>query len=288
MRRFVRFINTATMLTLGFVAVPPLAGAESTRAAETEEQSAADTAHGGGKLIDEALDEVQLRPDQKPEVEKMRAEAEKRHAQVRAAKNELLTALADQIEKGKLDRCALAPAIKALASAKAEAHPGDRAAFEQLHSILDPEQRATFVDALRRHWESHKKTHEPAALAEKMEKELSLSADQKESLEDIFTGLHEIREAQPGYAAHRERWTKILDAFKGDRFVLDEVAPMGDVAAHTTAKVEHRLWAGEAILPVFKPEQRKVIADKMREHAKGEATLARQHVGLGMDPSEEE
>jgi Spy/CpxP family protein refolding chaperone len=258
------------------------------RAAETEEQSAADTAHRGGKLIEEALDEVQLRPEQKSEVAKMKVEAEKRHAPVRAAKNELLKAVADQIEKGKLDRCALAPAIKALASAKAEAHPEDRAAFEHLHSILDPEQRATFVDALRRHWESHRKTLEPAALAERMGKDLSLSADQKESLEKIFTGVHEIREAQPWYAAHRERWTKILDAFKGDRFVVDEVAPMGDVAAHTTAKVEHRLWAGEAILPVFKPEQRKAIADKMREHVQGEATPARQHLGVGMDPSEEE
>jgi hypothetical protein len=287
MRRSIRFISTASMLTLGLVAVAPLAGAASTRAAETEQQSAADTAHRVGKLIDEALDEVQLRPDQKSEVEKMRAEAEKRHARVKAAENEFLTTLADQVEKGKLDRCALAPAIKPFASAKAEAHPGDRAAFEHLHSILDPEQRATFVDALQRHWEAHKKMHEPAALAEKMERDLSLSTDQKESLEAIFTGLHEIREAQPGYAAHRERWTKILDAFKGDEFDLDEVAPMGDVAAHTKAKVEHRLWAGEAILPVFKPEQRKAIADKIREHAKGETT-AKQHLELGMDPSEEE
>ena len=286
MKRLVCFISTASLLTLGLAAVPSL-GAGPTRAADTEQQSAADSMHGGGKLIEEALDEVQLRPDQKSEVEKLTAEAEKRHAPVKAAKKEFLTALADQIEKGKLDRCALAPTVMALASAGAEALPGDRAAFEQLHSILDPEQRTTFVDALRRHWESLKKMHEPAALAEKMAKDLNLTESQKASMEKVLAGLHEIRTAEPGYAAHRERWAKILDAFKGDRFALDEVAPMGDVAAHKTAHVEHRLWAGEAILGVLTPEQRKAVADKIREHLK-ETAPAKQRLGPGLEPGEEE
>jgi hypothetical protein len=120
-----------------------------------------------------------------------------------------------------------------------------------------------------------------------MAKKLNLDEDQKASLEKILTGLREVREAEPWYAAHRERWARILNAFKGDHFALDEVAPMGDVAKHTTAKVEHKLWAGEAILPVLTTDQRKVAADKIREKVK-ENGPASPSANPGMSPSEGE
>jgi hypothetical protein len=268
MRRLPRFISIASIVTLGLGAVPLLANAAPTQTTEAEE-STASAMHGAGSLIDKALDEVQLRPDQKAAVETLKAEAEKRHAPVKAAKDRLAIALADQVEKGELDRCAVGPEVKALGSARADAHPGDRAAFEKLHSILDPGQRAVFVDALKRQWDALEKMHDPAALADKMTSELKLSADQKTSMERILAGLREVHEAQPSYAAHRERWRKILDAFKGDHFVLDQVAPESDVAAHTAARVERMLWAKEAILPVLNPEQRKLVADKIREWVKG-------------------
>jgi hypothetical protein len=284
MKRLVRFIRTAGVLTLGLAAVPLLARAEATRGVEAADEGTAE--HGGRDLIGRALDEVHLRPEQKSAVQKLKAEAAKRHAPVAAAKEEFLTVLADQVEKGKLDRCALAPAVKALASAKAAAHPGDRAAFEELHSMLDPNQRGEFVDALHRQWESVQKMHEPAALAERMAKDLKLSDDRKESLQKILTGIHEVRHAEPSYAAHRERWAKILNAFKGDHFVLDEIAPMGDMEAHSAARVERMLWAGEAILPVLDRDQRGVAADKLREHAKKAEPTQSTH--LELDPSEED
>jgi Spy/CpxP family protein refolding chaperone len=287
MRTLPRFISIASMVTLGLGAVPLLASAAPLLQTTQSEESTASPMHGAGKLIDKALDEVQLRPDQKTAVEALKAEAEKRHAPVKAAKDRLATELADQVERGKLDRCAVADEIKALASAVADAHPGDRAGFEKLHSILDPGQRAVFVDALKRQWDSVEKMHEPSALADKITKELNLSADQRTSVEKILTGLREVREAEPSYAAHHERWTKILDAFKSDHFVLDQVAPEGDVAAHTAAKVERMLWAKEALLPVFTPEQRKVVADKIRDWVKGTAPQSRS-VSPGMSPSEGE
>lgn len=130
--------------------------------------------------------------------------------------------------------------------------------------------------------------HEPAALAEKMAKKLNLDPDQKASLEKILTGLHEVREAEPGHAAHRERWEKILESFKGEQFDFDKVAPMGDVAKHATARLEHMLWAGEAILPVLDPAQRRDLADKLRNHVKESSRGSHiQSVAPGIDPSEE-
>lgn len=281
MRRLPRFIRIASMVTLGLGALPLFASAASQQTTESTE-STASPMHGAGNLIDEALEEVQLRPDQKTQVESMKVEAEKRHVPVKAAKGRLAIAVADQIEQGELDRCALAPDIETLGSAEADARTDDRADFEKLHTLLDPTQRAAFADALQRRWQGIEKMHEPSALADKMAKVLKLSDDQKTSLEKVLGGLREVREAQPSYAAHRERWSKILENFKGDHSVFDGVAPEKDVAAHTAAKVERRLWAAEAILPVLYPEQRKSVADKIREWAKGTAGSP------GMSPNEEE
>ena len=288
MRRIPRFISIASILTLGLAAVPPLARAAAPEQTTEAEGTTSSAMHAAGRLIDKALDEVNLRPDQKAQVETLRADAEKRHAPVKAARERLVTALADQVEKGQLDRCAVGADVKALVTAEAEAHPGDRAAFEKLHSILDSTQRAAFVDALKRGWDAVEKFHEPAALADHIAKELKLSADQKTSVEKILTGLREVREAQPSYAAHHERWKKILDAFKGDKFSLDQVAPEGDVAAHAAARVERMFWAKEAILPVFNADQRKTAAEKMREWAKGTTEPQIRSVSPGMSPTEGE
>ena len=128
MKRLSRFIGTASLVTLGLTAVPLSASADSPRTAEPSQkpspESTADPAYGGEALIDKALEEVHLRPEQKSAVDALKAEAEKRHAPVKAAKHELGKVIADQLETGKLDRCALEPAIDSLASAKAEARPG--------------------------------------------------------------------------------------------------------------------------------------------------------------------
>jgi hypothetical protein len=197
----------------------------------------------------------------------MKAEAKTRHAPVKAAMGQLAMALADQMEAGKLDRCAAASQIDVLAAATAKAHPGDRADFEKLHAILDPGQRTAFVQALKQEHESIEKMHEPSALADKIAEKLSMGSEQKASLQAILTGLREIRQAEPAYAVHRERWAKILDAFQGDHFVLDDVAPMGDVAVHTRERVEQRIWAGEAIYQLLSTDQRKAVAGKLRDWA---------------------
>jgi hypothetical protein len=286
MKRFSRLISVAGILTLGLAAVPSLVRADSAGTTQPSGGATAEGMHGGAKLIETALDEAHLRADQKAAVEAMKAQAKERHAAVKAAKGELATAVAEQIEKGEIDRCALAPTIDALASAVAQAHPGDRADFERLHSILDPEQRTAFVDALHRQWEAVKAMHQPAALAAKLTEKLNLSSEQSESLEKILGGLQAIHEAEPWYAAHRQHWAKVLDAFKGEQFTLDQVAPMGDVAAHTKKRVEARLWAAEAILPVLNAEQRKALADKLRDFAK-KAGAGTGTVSPSMSPSEE-
>lgn len=277
MKKLVRLIRTSGVVALGIGVVPLFACNDemSIEAIQSEAvTSTAETEYGGEttRIWDQAFAEAQLRPEQRPEVDKLRSEYKARHEPVRAAKRELMSAVAAQIETGKIDRCALASPIKEVASAMAQARPADRAALERLHEIMDPDQRAKFVDALRRGWEARERARAPRAMAEKVEKELNLTPDQGEKLERIFTGLREVRDAQPAKAENRERWRKMLDAFKTDRFVIDEAAPMGDVAAQTTEKLEFGLWAGEAVVPVLNAEQRRTLAQRIREKASAHDT----------------
>jgi Spy/CpxP family protein refolding chaperone len=266
-----RFIRTCCIAALSLGAIPLIACSTSAQAQDTgANQSAATTdtskEHHGFREI---LSELDLRPEQKAEVDKLLADSKEGHAAVKAAKHELMGALADQIEKGEVDSCALRPDIDKLGAAVAKAAPQHRAMFEKLHAILDPTQRAKLVDLIREKKEAFEKAHEKGELGEAIAKALNLTDDQKTRLGKIFSGLHEIKEAEPAHDAHREQMNKILDAFKGEHFVIDEIAPShdDDASKHVTTKFKHLLWAGEAVLPVLSQEQRTQVAKFLREKA---------------------
>jgi len=108
-------------------------------------------AHGPVKLFGQALGDVPLTASQRQVIEGLATGAETRHAEARVAGQDLMNTLAAQVEAGQIDRAALQPKIDALSAAMQKAQPADRAAFEQLHAILTPEQRSAFVDAVEAH-----------------------------------------------------------------------------------------------------------------------------------------
>src|SRR5208283_2970917 len=77
----------------------------------------AQSAHGQVKLIGEALADVPLTPEQRADIEKLAADADVRHEGARAARKELMLAIAAQIEAGAIDRAGLQPRIDALVAA---------------------------------------------------------------------------------------------------------------------------------------------------------------------------
>jgi Spy/CpxP family protein refolding chaperone len=218
-------------------------------------------------LIENALAELQLQPEQRRQIDELKAQAKARHAPVKEAMRALAIALAAQIEKGDIDRCALDKMVTDLASAMAKAHPGDRAALQGLHAILNSEQRTKLVDGIKRGLDEHMKMHGAQRVTEKIARKLDLREDQKVSVQKILTAFQEVRKAQPGAGEHGKRWKAILDAFTGDRFVLDEVAPATDVTAKRTRLIERHLVVLEAILPVLTDAQRTTLVEKIREKA---------------------
>lgn len=276
MKPFVRLMSVCSLVLAGAIAAPAAAHDHGGDVSTTTEAMRG-SMH---KVFDRALEDAELRPEQKAEVDKLRAEAKKRHEPAKKAKGEFMLAVADQIDTGKVDRCNLAPQVKALAKAKAATKPGDRDAMEKLHSIMDSTQRSRFVDSLRKQFDEAKEAHSTDAIIEKMGRDLKLSQDQKSSLREIIDGLKQIRDAEPGYKEHVARKMRILEAFKGEKFDIDEVAPLEDAEGYATKRIEARLWAAEAVLPVLNEEQRAMVAKKLRDKAQ-------RHIGTQAEQEQE-
>ena len=229
-----------------------------------------------------------------------------RHVKVHEQAKALMLAFADQVEKGQIDRAALKPKIDATIAAFEASRPADRAALERTHAILDPSQRDKFVEALKAKMKEHhghhggdhakgehaKGEHEAKADHEgkpehhamwghggifQLGRQLNLSDDQKDKIKDAFKDMHAQHKAAAGGAdaphhgppagmPHHEMG-KVLEAFKGDKFSMDQVAPPVDVKARAQVGSDRILGVSEKIVPILTPEQRAVVAKIIRDKA---------------------
>jgi Spy/CpxP family protein refolding chaperone len=257
----------------GSVVSEPPASAE----AATTRAPVAQSTHGPLKLVGDALGDVPLTAGQRAQIEQLASDADARHADARVARQALMVALADQVQAGALDRTALQPRIDALAAALAKAQPADRASFEQLHAILSADQRTAFVDALEARIAEHKGKARESHPLKQWADDLKLSPDQRTQ---IKTALHD-RFAKSAHSEHPEHaWMegvhhgeKVLAAFKQDRFVMDEVAPSRDLSQAASKMSDHFLGLAATVLPLLTPEQRSILAAKLRERASSGAEL---------------
>jgi Spy/CpxP family protein refolding chaperone len=247
----------------------------------------APNAHGPVRLLGDALGDVPLTPDQRTQIEQLAADAEARHATARAAGKDLVEAIATQVEAGSIDRAALQPKVGAVAAAMQGARPADRAALERLHAILSSDQRVAFADAVeaRMHGphggpgdgdRGHggagglKRGGHPL---QQWAADLNLSDEQRSRIRAILEEAHEKmpKGEHPrggGWTVGGGRGAKVFEAFKQDRFVMDEVAPAPADADRRAAEMGGQfLDVAARILPVLTPEQRAIAARKLREHA---------------------
>lgn len=296
-----RSANVLRTLALGaslslFAACGGTSAAESPAATAQSASSKAPVAvgaHGPVKMMGDALGEVPLRPEQRTEIEKLAADSEARHASSKTAHQNLTMAIAAQVEKGSIDRAALKPQIDAATAAWESSRPADRAALERLHAILDPQQRGLFVDALEAKMHSHM-GHADKAPADKaageehadhahggpMEEwtaDLKLTDEQKTqirtALMTAFAAEHGEHHGEHGEHHGMDHGKKMFEAFRGEKFSLDEVAPPADARARASEMSDKFLKAAEAVLPILTPEQRTLAAAKLRARA-GEEELA--------------
>ncbi|MCL2723074.1 MAG: Spy/CpxP family protein refolding chaperone [Polyangiaceae bacterium] len=247
--------------------------------------------HGFVKVVGTALGEVPLRPDQRAELEALASQAESRHAVMAAEHKDLMNALADQVEKGSIDRAALQPKIDRLSADWNKAHPEDRAAFTRIHDLLDSTQRNAFVDALEAQFNATGARgakggegggYGPHHGFQRMADDLKLTEAQRAQIKDIMKSSHP--EWQQGGAMggmgggamkdggapeHMRRMheghRRVLEAFRTDKFDANALGSpdehMGDMAMQMGSR---GLDDATKILPILTPDQRKIAAEKIR------------------------
>jgi Spy/CpxP family protein refolding chaperone len=271
--------SLTTLASFALVAATAALGCGGTVSATAEPPATAETAtttapvavnaHGAVKVFGTALSNVPLTSSQRAAIEQLATDAEARHAAARAARQDLLTTLATQVEAGSIDRNALQPKLAAITAAAQASQPADRAAFEQLHSILSPDQRAAFVDAVQAQAKQmHGQMKEHMGLHE-WAKDINLTDDQKSQIkaavmQKLQAGGEQAKHEWKGAKHHGEA---VMDAFKQDQFSLDQVAPAKDVGQMVGKMSDHLLSVAEVALPILTPAQRTQVAQKLRERA---------------------
>jgi Spy/CpxP family protein refolding chaperone len=227
------------------------------------------TAHGPVKMFGDALGEVPLTASQRAALEQMATDAESRHAVGRTARQDLMVTLAAQVEAGAIDRAALQPKLAAITTAMQVSQPADRAAIEQLHAVLTPEQRAAFVDAVQSRVSQRKGAMKGHHALKQWAEDLQLTDDQRSQIkaavmQKMQGGPH------PDWADFRgakQQGDAMWAAFKQDAFSMDQVAPAKDVGQQVSRGAGRFLDIAEVAIPILTPAQRTLAAQKLREKA---------------------
>jgi Spy/CpxP family protein refolding chaperone len=235
--------------------------------------------HQGGvtMFIALSLDTLGLSPEQKAAVATIQSALFSHMEPARVAEQGLLTALADGIAAGAIDKARVDAALAQMESASEHAHEATADALNQLHAQLTPPQRAALVDKVRAQWavfrhanaedDPEAKEHPGGRLAD-LATEIGLSAVQ---VEKIRMSLQTTTPTAPTAAedpaetnAHLER----LNAFRADTFDAKTLAGGAAANAHIAARGATRMARFYAAVdPALTPEQRPKLAALLREHA---------------------
>lgn len=260
----------AFSLLASSLSVAACSGAEAGPAVSAGQAASDDpssAAHLG--LVREALDKVALRPDQKAEVEKLTQAAKARHEAVRTAHVDLRNAIADQVLAGRIDRAALKPKTDAVLAAIDAARPEDRAAIVRLHDVLDAGQRSELVSSIEDSFRARREARKGHGGPRQWAADLNLTDAQRDQLRAVL-GEQFHREGaglQKWQAAHEEG-RRLLHSFREEKFALDGQAKVFG-SDRIERGIDRMLGLAEAALPILKPEQRAIAAQKIREGRHG-------------------
>ncbi len=217
---------------------------------------------GIGSLIADGLSRVHLNQDQRGRVEDLGKRVNEREQAVTNAHHDLRDALAEQVRAGKVDEHALDNDVDALVRAREEASPVLRRAFEDLHGILNPQQRGELVDAITNRLGDTR--DDAGQWFDQLSRDLQLTDEQKPRVREILDG------AKPTIDEDSDRARRVIDAFKGDQFDVDEIVPVEEVGSHTRDRARGMIGIARDLVDVLTPEQRSRLADKLEQRGQEE------------------
>jgi Spy/CpxP family protein refolding chaperone len=259
----------AALGLVGAIAGPAAAASASDAAATAAPAATTQPSHDIVRMIGDALAEVHLRPDQAAAVDKLYKQVRPLQDEADGIMQTLLLALADQVQAGHVDDEALDPTIEAAAVARKGLIVAIRGSLEQLHLILDPDQRTDFVDALEARIHEVLAANAPERRFEDLATELSLNDVQKQEVHDALDQLVTMMRA-----AQREAH-QVLEALRGDTFSLEQIQPERDILPKVEARVEMIVEAAESITDVLDSAQQAKYADEIRKLAHAQESAPR-------------
>jgi Spy/CpxP family protein refolding chaperone len=268
MVRFARIASALSLFTFLAVGTAAVANAAPQEEAGVAQLNAPRPMHRGrGDLLRASLHLDSLTASQRQRIEALVAGEKAAHANIAQARTALVSALADRVAAGSVDDVALAPNVQAVEGAIAADEPGDRAALEKLHAILTPAQRTELVSKV----ESRGTHGRPATEAGPPRKgmwgqALNLSDAQKQQIATNMKSIGGPAVDRSVWQEARESHTRVLEAFKGNRFVMNEIAPARDPRL-VDQGVERMVRMAKASAPVLTQDQRVTAAAKLRTMA---------------------
>ena len=222
-----------------------------------------------------SLETMGVAPEQRPALEKIRADLRAAMKPARDADASLLTTLADALQASTptTDAVSVNSAVARVVAANASAQAAYANALNRLHATLSPEQRAALADKVEAHfavWQQENASRADATTKRSSRHLDTLAADlglSPEQQAQIGTALADERPggaSPPDHAGAAESLRAFGAAFREPTFDARTLPAnphlVGWGAAHLARVVE-------VMRPVLTPEQRALLAQRLRDHA---------------------
>jgi hypothetical protein len=246
---------------------------ESEPVAEASQASEGAPAEAGAArgLLGKSLEKLDLRPDQKAAVEKIRASLRAQAEPVRAARQGFVIALADEVAAGNVDEAGLAGPIAGLSRAAEGFEPALRSSLASLHAALDPAQRSALVAEIGAHrgrfhgGPGHRGWHRRGLhrRLERLARQLALTADQLATIRARVEAQGPREGAEPP-REERGRMRAVAEAFPGDAFDPAALGVGKELPSEATARATREVKFYQAVVPALDASQRSKLADSIR------------------------
>jgi len=261
MRRFKIYNALSLSLIMVVGCSTPELEAEQAKQAQQVEQAALH--HGPpGKVLKEALGQLDLRPEQRRQLAALHLEILEQTATMAGQGADLATLFATAIRSGSVDTRQLRTSFASLARSAAALKPVFIKAMNQGHKVLDPAQRAKLVKILKAHHE--KRANEGCKGHEHFKRlgaKIGITDQQRQQLRLVLANMtaHERARMEQRRSTWRERHLAALEAFKADDFDAAKL-PAFNRPPHDRMRAERIVRVLNVVLPMLEPEQRVQLA----------------------------
>ncbi len=249
---------------------------------------------GPEQYVIKALFSLDLRPEQRKELDNLVADVQLSTLPVKQAMADLMREAGKQIRAGKINEERIRILAENLKGEYSKARPTIVASLNQVHKSLDQAQRQQLVDTLRdqhkarmqmhmdgddkRHgFHGRRHGHGPGHMRgrhkmRRIAEKLGLSKQQKGDLKDVIEqSMAAAKEGKEAPAMRRENHRKKLraavDAFVSDSFDAAKLPLLDKPHGPGLEKLGKILKMGKLILPIFSDEQRDKIATHLEFRA---------------------